>query len=153
MAAYKWAFARRFKRNGFGWRSSLPIQRLKEAVSEIRSVARTDPVLAAEGAVLLLEKVSPALEHVDGSSGAMGSAVIRAIDALAVVIASANAPPPVRERWLERLFGALQEDQTPYIESLGAQWGTLCATPELASRWADRLLPIVTDVLGSDGHG
>jgi hypothetical protein len=73
MAAYKWTFAPRFKRNGFGWRSSLPIQRLKEAVSEIRSVARRDPALAAEGAVLLPEKVSPALEHVDGSSGALGT--------------------------------------------------------------------------------
>ncbi|MBP0595345.1 hypothetical protein J8I87_38015 [Paraburkholderia sp. LEh10] len=41
----------------------------------------------------------------------------------------------------------------PYIESLGAQWGTLCATHELACRWADRLLPIVTEVLGSGGHG
>jgi hypothetical protein len=38
-----------------------------------------------------------------------------------VVIASADVPPPVRERWLERLFKALQEDQMPYIESLGTQ--------------------------------
>ena len=30
-------------------------------------------MLAAEGAVLFLEKVSPALEHVDSSSGAIGS--------------------------------------------------------------------------------
>jgi hypothetical protein len=28
-------------------------------------VAQRDPVLAAEGAVLFLEKVSPALQHVD----------------------------------------------------------------------------------------
>ena len=33
--------------------------------------------IAAEGAVLFLEKVAPALEHVDSSSGAIGSAVNR----------------------------------------------------------------------------
>jgi hypothetical protein len=32
-------------------------------------------MLGAEGAVLLLEKVSPAIEQVDGSSGAIGLAV------------------------------------------------------------------------------
>ena len=69
MPSPKWTFASRFRRNAFGWRSSLPIQRLKEAVSEIRSVARTDRAIAAEGAVLLLEKLSPALEQVDSSSG------------------------------------------------------------------------------------
>jgi hypothetical protein len=48
---------------------------VKEAVSEIKKVARKDPLLGGEGAVLLLEKVSPALEHVDSSSGAIGRAV------------------------------------------------------------------------------
>jgi hypothetical protein len=33
-----------------------------QAVAEIRKVARTDPALAAEGAVAFLERVSPALE-------------------------------------------------------------------------------------------
>jgi hypothetical protein len=41
--------------------------RVAEAVAEIRKVKRKDPALAAEGAVLFLEKVSPALEHVDSS--------------------------------------------------------------------------------------
>jgi hypothetical protein len=55
MPAHKWTFAPRFRRSAFGWKSALPIQRIKEAISEIRSVARIDPVLGAEGAVLLLE--------------------------------------------------------------------------------------------------
>jgi hypothetical protein len=38
-------------------------------------VAKTEPVLAAEGAVLFLEKLAPAIEQVDSSSGAIGSAV------------------------------------------------------------------------------
>jgi hypothetical protein len=151
MPSPRWTFASRFRRNAFGWRSSLPIQRLKEAVSEIRSVARTDRAIAAEGAVLLLEKLSPALEQVDSSSGALGSAVNRAIDTLVAVIVAADVTLAVRRRWLDRLFEALQEDQMPYIEHLGEHWGTLCVTPELASEWADRLLPLVTHVLQAEG--
>jgi hypothetical protein len=56
-------------------------------------VARHDTLLAAEGAVLLIERLSPALEHVDSSSGAIGSAVNHAIDTLAQIIASAPADP------------------------------------------------------------
>jgi len=63
---------------------------VQEAVSEIKRVRRTDSVLAAEGAVLFLEKVSPALEHIDSSSGAIGTAVNRAIEELVSVIASAD---------------------------------------------------------------
>ena len=57
----KWMFAPRFRRNAFGWRSLPAITRVKEAVAEIRKVARKDPTLAAEGAVLFLTKVSAAL--------------------------------------------------------------------------------------------
>jgi hypothetical protein len=59
----------------FGWKSQPAIQRLPEAVAEIRRVARKDVMLGAEGAVLFLEKVSSAIEQVDGSSGAIGLAV------------------------------------------------------------------------------
>jgi hypothetical protein len=60
-------------------------------VVKIRKVRRKNPVLAAEGAVLFLEKVSPALEHVDSSSEAIGNAVNRAIEALVPIIATAPA--------------------------------------------------------------
>jgi hypothetical protein len=116
---HKWAFGSHFRRQAFGWRSALPIQRLKEAITEIKRAARTDPLLAAEGAVLLIEKLSPALEQVDSSSGALGSAVNRAIDVLVPIIATPDATESVREAWLERLFDALQEDRMPYIEHLG----------------------------------
>ena len=62
---HKWTFRARFRRHAFGWRSQPAIKRVKEAVSEIKKVALKEKVLAAEGAVLFLEKVSPALEHVD----------------------------------------------------------------------------------------
>ncbi len=72
-----------------GWRSQPAIQRVREAVSEIKKAARSDPLLAAEGSVLFLEKVSPALEHVDSSSGAIGTAVNHAIEELVSIIAKA----------------------------------------------------------------
>ena len=90
-AGHKWQFAPRFRRHAFGWRSDTPIQRIKEALTEIKQVARKDSILAADGAVTFLEKVSPALEHVDSSSGALGSAVHKAIDtALPLAIEEAS---------------------------------------------------------------
>lgn len=132
--AYKWQFASRFRRHAFGWRSDTPIQRIKEALAEIKQVARKEPVLAAEGAVTLLEKISPALEQVDSSSGALGSAVNKAIETLVPLIVKANVEPKQRQRWLDRLWQALQDDEIPYIELLSDQWGELCVTPDMASR-------------------
>ena len=86
----KWTFRARFRRHAFGWRSQPAIKRVKEAVSEIKKAARKDPVLGGEGAVLFLEKVSPSIEQVDSSSGAIGAAVNNAIDALAPIIAVAE---------------------------------------------------------------
>jgi hypothetical protein len=86
VASYKWQFSSRFRRNAFGWKSDIPIQRIKEALAEIKAVGKKDPVLAAEGAVLFLEKLAPAIGHVDGSSGGMGSAVNRAIETLVLII-------------------------------------------------------------------
>lgn len=153
--AHKWQFAPRFRRHAFGWRSDTPIQRIKEALSEIKLAARKEPILAAEGAVTLLEKLSPALEQVDSSSGALGAAVNKAIDALVPLIAKADVDKSVRQRWLERLQNALQEDEIPYIEVLGDYWGELCASPEVAAAWADEFLPVVERVWSpqSPGHG
>jgi hypothetical protein len=118
-AAYTWTFAACFRRHAFGWRSQPAIARVKEAVAEITKVSRRDKILAADGAVLLLERLSPALEHVDSSSGAIGSAVNRAIAMLVEIIASAPADARTRDRWLDRLWEAYQADQIPYLERLG----------------------------------
>ena len=138
--AHTWEFRARFRRRAFGWKSQPAIKRIKEAVSEIKKVARKDKLLAAEGAVLFLEKVSPALEHVDSSSGSIGTAVNNAIAALVGIIAVAPADERTREKWLERLWDAYQDDEIPYIELLGDYWGELCVSKEVASRWADRLI-------------
>ena len=153
MEAHKWQFVTRFRRHAFGWRSATPILRIKEAVSEIKTVRRKDPVLAAEGAVILLEKLSPALEQVDSSSGAIGSAVNRAVDALVPIIAKANVDRPARQAWLERLWQAVEDDGIPYIECLADNWGELCATPELAISWSDRFLPLVELVWRPENEG
>lgn len=144
--AHKWAFAPRFRRHAFGWRSQPAVQRVKEATAEIQKVAKKDPVLAAAGAVLFLEKVSPALEQVDSSSGAIGTAVNHAIEACAKVIAEAPVDERTRDQWLDRLWEAHQNDEIPYIERLGDCWGELCASRERASAWADRLIGTVESV-------
>ena len=131
-------------RNAFGWKSATPIARIKEALVEIKGIAKKEPILAAEGAVLVLEKLAPAIEQVDSSSGGIGSAVNRAIETLVPIIAKADVSRAVREKWLDRLFEALQEDDMPYLEYLGECWGDLCTTPEIAAKWADDLAPTLT---------
>src|ERR1044071_2897037 len=93
----KWIFRTRFRRHAFGWRSQHAIKRIKEAVSEIKKAAYKDPLLGAEGAVLFFEKVSPAIEQVDSSSGAIGTAVNNAIDELVPIIAGAPADAALRD--------------------------------------------------------
>ena len=138
----QWTFRNRLRRAAFGWRGSkLAIARIDQALSEIHAVARHDPALAAEGAVLFLEKISPALCEVDSSSGALGSAACSAVSALVPLIAAAQVSEAIRRKWLERLFEGIQQDDPPYIESLGEHWGELCVTPEIASTWADALMP------------
>ncbi len=149
-SAHKWEFRSRFRRHAFGWKSQPAIKRIKEAVSEIKKVARKDKALAAEGAVLFLERVSPALEHVDSSSGAIGTAVNNAITALVDVIVSAPADEQTRQKWLQRLFDAHAADQIPYIETLAECWGELCGSREVASRWADELIGITRTALSPD---
>jgi hypothetical protein len=152
-APHKWNFAARFRRNAFGWRSQPALSRVKEAVAEIKKTARKDPVLAAEGAVLFLEKVSPALSHVDSSSGAIGSAVNNAIDTLVPIIADAPSESSVRDKWLERLWRAVEADDIPYIELLPEYWGELCVAPARASQWADSFINGVRMAWDSSSSG
>ena len=101
---HQWQFSPRFRRHAFGWQSDTPILRIKEALAEIKAVAKKEPILTAEGSVLFLEKLAPAIEQVDSSSGGIASAVNRAIEALAPIIGKANVARAVREKWLDRLF-------------------------------------------------
>lgn len=147
---HAWRFKARFRRHAFGWKSQPAIARLQEAVSEIRQVARIEPFLAAEGAVALLERISPALENVDGSSGAIGTAVNNTIAELVPILVAAPADTTIRNAWLERLFEAHGADQIPYIERLADYWGELSGSIEIACAWADRLIGVTRLALSPD---
>jgi hypothetical protein len=59
-AHHRWQFASgSFRRNASGWRSQPAIERVREAVVEFKKVARRALVLAAQRAVMFLEKLSP----------------------------------------------------------------------------------------------
>ncbi len=147
---HRFEFRARFRRHAFGWRSQPAVQRVRQAVTEIKSITRRDPVLGAEGAVLFLERVSPALEHVDSSSGAIGTAVSHAVEELVPIIARAPADPSTRRKWLDRLWAAHEADEMPYIEVLADYWGELCGSKDLASAWADELVGVTRSALSPD---
>jgi flagellin-like hook-associated protein FlgL len=67
------------------------VTRIKDAVAEIKTVSRNNPVAAAEGAARLIERLSPALEHVDSSSGALGTAVNRVRESRATFLPAVAA--------------------------------------------------------------
>jgi hypothetical protein len=99
-ASHAWAFRASFRRNAFGWRGTRKaIERLNEAVGEIERMGRTDPALACEGAVLLLEKLFPAVNHIDSSSDAPGNATNGVVERMVPLIAAAPVPRRVREKW------------------------------------------------------
>lgn len=139
---HKWIFPARFRAGAYSWKSSrLACQRLREAVSEIKKVAKKEPVLAAEGSVRLIEKLWPALEHVDSSSGALGSAVNKTLYDLIPLIINAPAEAKTRDRWLERVWLAMEDDGVDYLSPVGDRWGELCGSLETANRWAEELMP------------
>src|SRR3990167_3575341 len=102
---------------------------------------------------LFRSKLSPALSQIDSSSGSLGNATYSAVRELVTLIGSAPVDAAVRKKWLDRLFDAIQDDDPPYIEHLGDHWGDLCATTELASVWADQLLPTQRSVLRDRQRG
>ena len=141
---HKWAFRPRFRANAFGWKASkLASQRLKEALTEIKAVARVDPLIAADGAIVLMEKIWPALAHVDSSSGALGNAVNKTVHELVDIVVAAPADEKLRERWLEQMWTAVEEDGVDYLWEVSERWGELCGSPERASQAADEFLPLV----------
>jgi hypothetical protein len=153
-AAHKWAFRSKLRTRAFGWRGSkTAITRLKEAVSEIKKVARTDPLSAGDGAVTLMERLWPAFQDIDTSSGALGRAVNKTLDTVIPILIVAPADPITRAAWLERLYGAVQEDGVEYLFPAEERWGEIATYPEIMNDHADRLLPIVRWVWSKDSPG
>jgi len=142
--AAKWVFKSYFRARAFGWRASrLATQRLREAVSEICANGRRFPIEAAEGAVCLMERIRPTFELIDTSSGALGGAVNRALGEIIPLVVKAPANQKKRDRWLQRLWRAIQDDGVSYLAPVEEYWGELCGSVGVASCWADRILPVL----------
>jgi tetratricopeptide (TPR) repeat protein len=140
--APKWVFKSYFRTRAFGWRASrLAVQRLNDATSEICANARRHAIDSAEGAVCLIERIGPTFELIDTSSGALAEAVNRSLTAIIPVVASALADQKRRRRWLERLWKAIQNDTANFMAPVQEHWGELCGAAEVASSWADKILP------------
>jgi hypothetical protein len=116
---------------------------LKEAVTAIKKVARTDPVTAGDGVVSLMERIWPAFRDVDTSSGALGGAVCSAQDELLPIAIEAPADRKTRNTWLDRLWQAIEDDGVDYLSVVQDRWGELCGSREVASDWADRFLDLL----------
>lgn len=151
---HKWIFKARFRRNIYGWKgTALASKRLREAVCEIRKVAMKDPVTAANGVVALFERLWPALEGIDSSSGGLGMAVDRTIEALIPILIDAPAEIATRRRWLECLYQAVCDDGVEFLAPVESRWGEICVFPELVEYWIDFLLPGLTCCIKEGGRG
>jgi len=141
-AGIKWQFPSRFRARSFGWRASaLACKRLREAAAEIRKVGRGNPILAAEGAVRLIERLWPALEPVDSSSGQLGSVVNATVHEVIEYVIAAKVDRATRVKWLEQLWQARQDDGVDYTVEVADRWGELCACDDLRREWLERLQP------------
>jgi len=116
---------------------------LKEAVTEIKKAARVDPVIAGDGVVSLMERIWPAFQDIDTSSGALGGAVYWAQNELLPIAIEAPAERKTRDKWLDRLWQAIQEDGVDYLSLVEDRWGELCRSREVASHWADQLIGLL----------
>lgn len=90
--------------------------------------------------MLFLERVSPALAQVDGSSGAIGNAVNHAVEELAAIIAQALVSPATASAWADRLVPIVEMAWSPDPERRGFFHGTTpCFSALLRAGRAARL--------------
>ncbi|MEI8397136.1 MAG: hypothetical protein WCF85_20625, partial [Rhodospirillaceae bacterium] len=142
--AHSWAFKARFRSGAYSWRGSdLAAKRLKEAVSEIKKVAKSEPLVAAEGVIALFARIWPAFQDIDTSSGRLGGAVNKTVNTLIPILIDAPAPPELRETWLEQLFQAVMDDGVQYLWEVEERWGEIAVYPELLNKYADSMLSLL----------
>lgn len=113
-------------------------------MAEIRAVARLDPELAAEGVVGLIERIWPALQNVDDSSGALGKATDKVVRELIDILLAAWPAERVWRRWVERLALAVEDDGVGYLWELDERF------EEIAS-WRSRGVGAVPAAPTDDG--
>jgi hypothetical protein len=66
--------------------------------------------------------------------------VNKALDALIPIIIKAPADENTRNKWLDRLWQAMEDDGVDYLGPVGDRWGEVCGSVEVAGRWADDLV-------------
>jgi len=103
-------------------------------------------VLAAEGCVSLMERLWPALEDIDTSTGALGGAIHRTLDELIPILISAPADVKMRRAWLERLYQAVMDDGVQYLSPVEDRWGEIAVYPEFMAEYAERLRALIRRV-------
>lgn len=135
-----WAFLARLQPDAARTPGELALG-LHRAVGELRRAARTDPLRAGEGALLLCERLPATLAGIDDPLGTVAAAVVRSLDAIAPLIAAAPTSPGSRDAWLARLWAAITADERGGLRRLAERWGELCASPQRAAAWAEQLLP------------
>ena len=146
-STHRWAFKRAIRAGAYSWHSSSKaIERLKSARKEILSVARSEPVTAAEGVVALAQRIWPAFEHIDTSSGALGGAVAKTLEDLVPVLIEAPADEKTRAKWLEQLREAILDDGVDYLAPIADRFGEIAAYPALMNDHADRELDLIRSV-------
>jgi hypothetical protein len=150
---HKWEFKSSMRASAYSWKSSAKaIERLKSASSEIRAVARFDPVTAAEGVIALAQRIWLAFEHIDTSSGALGSAVRRTLEELLPVLIEAPADEKTRAKWLEMIREAIEDDGVDYLAPIAHCFGKIAAFPDLMNQHADRDLDMIEAAWSDHKH-
>ncbi|MCU7894806.1 MAG: hypothetical protein KZQ66_05345 [Candidatus Thiodiazotropha sp. (ex Lucinoma aequizonata)] len=62
------------------------------------------------------------------------------MDALIPIIVKAPVDENARNKWLDRLWQAMEDDGVDYLSPVGDRWGEICGSVEVAERWADDLV-------------
>lgn len=151
-SSHPWNFKVYFRTGIYGWRGSqLAAKRLKEALREINKVNKQESLMAAEGAIFLMSRLWPALEHIDTSSGSLGNAVGNIVEKLLPILINAPASLLLRQHWLDILWEILQADGVSYVADIAQYWGELAGYPEEASRRADAFASLVEVAWQCDG--
>jgi hypothetical protein len=143
-ATHKWTFKPGMRAGVYRWNSSAKaIARLKSASVEIRAVARTHPITASAGVIALAQRIWPAFEHIDTSSGALGNAVGRTLEGLLPILIDAPADEKTRAKWLEQLRDAIMDDGVDYLLPIADHFGQIASFPALMNLHAERDLDMI----------
>ncbi|MFC1783337.1 tetratricopeptide repeat protein [Planctomycetota bacterium] len=153
MPTHKWTFKSRFRTGIFGWNGTqLASKRMKEAVSEIKKVAKNDSSLAGEGVIEFMSRLYPACQYIETSSGAFGTASNKTIEAIIPILIKADWDMNTRGKHLEILYQAVCDDGWELLSPVEEQWGKICVYKGLANLWADRLILLLKENWADDAN-